>query len=76
MRMRLLQADGSAGRVQDHRALVDRDVARPADGVGGRPPHGRLVVRRDVVGTVGAELEQATRVFRGFAFTPPTKSLL
>lgn len=45
----LLETRRSHPRIQNHRALVHRDFARRADGVGGRAPDGRLVVWRNIV---------------------------
>lgn len=69
IRMELLQAYHSSGWIQNHWALVNGDVARPADGVGGRTPDGRLVVWRNIVWTVCIELEHAKHVLEELSCT-------
>lgn len=60
--MELLEIHRSHRRIQNHRALVHRDFAGRADGVGGRATDGGLVVWRVIV---RAELEETDRSFSG-----------
>ena len=63
IRMELLEAYRSSGWIQNHRALVNRDLTRPTDGVGGWTPNRCLIVWRNVVWTVCVELEHDKDVF-------------
>ncbi len=49
IRMELLQAYRSSGWIQNHRALINCDLTRAADGVGRWTPDRCLIVGRNIV---------------------------